>query len=225
MQETRQQILMILKEKGQATVDDLAGSLTLTPITIRHHLSILMGEGYLSAQQVRRKVGRPHYVYNLTDKAADLFPQGYHLLTDRLLDEMQDMVGKDGMTELLARLADKLAAKLRPQIETGTLEERLDQAARLLAAEGFLARWQKTADGYVFYELNCPYRRVIDRHPEVCVMDERFLTSVLDVSVERVECTAGGSGRCSYKLLAKTQTRQLATAPHQLPSRSLERQG
>ncbi len=209
MQETRQQILTILKEKGQATVDDLAGSLGLTPITVRHHLSILMGEGYLAAQQVRRKVGRPHYVYNLTDKAADLFPQGYHILTDRLLDEMQDMVGKEGMAELIGRLADKLAAKIAPQVVGGTLEERLEQAARLLVSEGFLARWERTTDGYVFTELNCPYRRIVDRHPEVCIMDERFLTAVLGAHVERVECTAGGSGRCSYRLHGEPQTRQL----------------
>lgn len=217
MQETRWQILTILKEKGQATVDDLARALSLTPITIRHHVSILLGEGYLSAQQVRRRVGRPHYVYSLTEKAVDLFPQGYHVLTDRLLDEMQEMVGKDGMAELLTRLADKLAARISPHVASSVLEERLDQAARHLASEGFLARWEKTADGYIFSELNCPYRRVVDRHPEICMIDERFLTTVLGVRVERVECTAGDGGRCTFLLRRDAPTRQLAA----MPTRSL----
>lgn len=211
MQETRQQILTILREKGQATVDDLAGALALTPITIRHHLSILMGEGYLNAQQVRRRVGRPHYVYSLTDKAADLFPQGYHVLAVRLLDEMQEMVGEDGMTELLTRLADKLAATVGPPVASATLEERLNQAARLLAAEGFLARWEKTNDGYVFSKLNCPYRRVVERHPEVCIMDQRFLASVLGMTVDRVECLTAGGGRCTYRVRSEPQTRHLTT--------------
>jgi predicted ArsR family transcriptional regulator len=200
MQETRHQILTILKEKGSATVDDLAVSLELTPITVRHHLSILLGEGYLSAQQVRRKVGRPHYVYSLTDKAADVFPQGYHLLTDRLLDELKGMVGQEGTEVLLARLADKLAASIKPDVGDGTLEERLDKAANLLVAEGFLARWEKTADGYVFYELNCPYRRVIQHHPEVCTMDQRFLSDVLRIGVEKIDCIVAGGERCSYRV-------------------------
>jgi predicted ArsR family transcriptional regulator len=211
MQETRQQILTILKEKGQATVDVLAVSLALTPITVRHHLSILLGEGYLSAQQVRRKVGRPHYVYSLTDKASDLFPQSYHLLTERLLDELKTMVGQEGTQVLLARLADKLAASISPQLGNGTLEERLDQAAHLLVAEGFLARWEKTPDGYLFYELNCPYRRVIARHPEVCAMDQRFLSSVLRISVEKIDCIVAGGERCSYRVYTDPQTRQLTT--------------
>jgi len=202
MQETRQQILTILKEKSSATVGDLAHSLDLTPITVRHHLSILLGEGYLSAQQVRRKVGRPHYVYSLTEKAADVFPQGYHLLTDRLLDELKGMVGQEGTEVLLTRLADKLAASIAPHVGNGTLEERLDQAARLLVAEGFLARWEKTADGYVFYELNCPYRRVIKRHPEVCTMDQRFLSDVLRIGVEKIDCIVSGGERCSYRIHA-----------------------
>jgi DeoR family transcriptional regulator, suf operon transcriptional repressor len=212
MQETRQQILTILKEKGQATVDALAVSLDLTPITVRHHLSILLGEGYLTAQQVRRKVGRPHYVYSLTDKASDLFPQGYHLLTDRLLEELKVMVGADGTQVLLSRLADKLAASIGPQIGGETVEERLDQAARLLVAEGFLARWEKTPDGYTFYELNCPYRRVIEHHPEVCAMDQRFLSAVLRISVQKIDCIVEGGERCSYRVHTNPpQTRQLTT--------------
>lgn len=214
MQETRQQILTILKESGSATVDVLARSLDLTPITVRHHLSILLGEGYVGAQQVRRKVGRPHYVYNLTDKAADLFPQGYHILTDRLLEELKEMVGEDGMRELLTRLADKLAASVKPQIGEGSLEDRLDQAARLLIKEGFLAKWEKTPEGYVFYELNCPYRRVIQRHPEVCTMDQRFLSTVLRIGVEKIDCIVGGGERCSYRVYtdhvaARTQAVQV----------------
>lgn len=198
MQETRQQILDILKEQGPATVGQLATGLALTPITVRHHLSILQSEGFISAEQVRRKVGRPHYVYALTEKASDTFPQGYHILTDRLLEELKSMVGQDGMETLLNRLADKLAASIGPHIGDGTLEERLDQAARLLEQEGFLAKWEKTPQGYVFYELNCPYRRVIQNHPEVCTMDQRFLSEVLRISVEKIDCIVGGGARCTY---------------------------
>ena len=200
MQETRQQILTFLKEKGSATIEELATGLDLTPITVRHHISILSGEGYLATHQVRRKVGRPHYVYSLTEKASDLFPQGYHLLTDRLLEELRGMVGEDGMKLMLSHLADKLAASISPQISDGTLEQRLDQAAHILVKEGFLAKWERTQDGYIFYELNCPYRRVIQHHPEVCTMDQQFLSEVLRISVEKIDCIVGGGERCSYRV-------------------------
>jgi len=200
MQETRRQILNILKEKGQATVDSLAAALGLTPITVRHHLSILQSEGYIVARHERRKVGRPHYVFVLTEKANDFFPQSYHLLADRVLAEVQSLVGREQMATLFRRIAHRLVADVKPRLTGETLEQRLDEATRLLADEGFLARWEKTADGYVIYELNCPYRRVVREHEEICIMDHQILSDLLDVPVEKVECIVTGGSRCTYRI-------------------------
>ena len=77
MQSTRQEILEILKEDKQATVEDLAERLQLTPMTIRHHLNVLQAQNLVTTATVRRsqKVGRPRLVYTLTAAADDLFPQ------------------------------------------------------------------------------------------------------------------------------------------------------
>ena len=73
MQSTRQEILAILKEERQATVEDLAERLELTPMTIRHPLNVLQAQALVAAPKVRRskKVGRPRLVYTLPE-AADL---------------------------------------------------------------------------------------------------------------------------------------------------------
>ena len=74
MQTTRQRILEILKEKRQATVEELSEELELTPVTVRHHLEILRGEGLISAPSVLRRPGpgRPQHTYALTEAAGDL---------------------------------------------------------------------------------------------------------------------------------------------------------
>ena len=71
MQSTRQEILGILKEERQATVEDLAQRLELTPMTIRHHLNVLQAQSMVEAARVRRsqRVGRPRLVYTLTESA------------------------------------------------------------------------------------------------------------------------------------------------------------
>ena len=66
MQETRQQIIEILKTRSQATVDDLADALALTTMTVRHHLGILEEQSLVQTEIQRGRVGRPHYVYRLT---------------------------------------------------------------------------------------------------------------------------------------------------------------
>ena len=66
MQETRQQIIDILKQRDQATVDDLAADLDLTPMTVRHHLGILEEQQLVVAEPQRGKVGCPHDLYRVT---------------------------------------------------------------------------------------------------------------------------------------------------------------
>jgi predicted ArsR family transcriptional regulator len=90
MQSTRQEILEILKKEGQATVEDLAERLELTPMTIRHHLNVLQAQSLVVAAEVRRSktVGRPRLVYTLTEAADQLFPQGYGELARHLVSEV-----------------------------------------------------------------------------------------------------------------------------------------
>ena len=56
MQATRQRILEILKERGAATVEQLATELELTPVTIRHHLDILRRAGLVESQKEERYI-------------------------------------------------------------------------------------------------------------------------------------------------------------------------
>ena len=53
MQDTRQQILEILKRLGEVTVQDLSNELRLTSVTVRHHLEILRSEGYITEPEIR----------------------------------------------------------------------------------------------------------------------------------------------------------------------------
>ncbi len=61
MQDTRQQILEIMKRLGEVTVQDLSTELGLTSVTVRHHLEILRSEGYISDPEIVRssRPGRP----------------------------------------------------------------------------------------------------------------------------------------------------------------------
>jgi len=81
MQQTRRHILEILKERKEATIDEIVEALSnrigkITAVTVRHHLEILRGDGLVAAPTVRRRSapGRPQYVYALTERAADISP-------------------------------------------------------------------------------------------------------------------------------------------------------
>ena len=67
MHSTKTEILALLKRTDGATVDEIASSLGLAPMTVRQHLTALERDCLVRAEEVRRPTGRPHYRYRLTD--------------------------------------------------------------------------------------------------------------------------------------------------------------
>ena len=202
MQSTRQEILSILREERQATVEDLAKQLELTPMTIRHHLNVLQAQNLVEASKVRRskRVGRPRLVYTLTEEADDLFPQGYGRLASQLVTEVKETVGGEETEAMFRRIAERVAAQAPPVEEGQTFEDRLDQVSEFLEDQGFLSRWEERDDGYVLTNVNCPYRRVSRHHGEVCLLDTELIRRLLGVEPQRLSSQRAGEAACAFVL-------------------------
>jgi predicted ArsR family transcriptional regulator len=200
MQSTRQEILGILKAEKQATVEDLAARLDLTPMTIRHHLNVLQAQNLVTATKVRRlqKVGRPRLVYTLTDAADELFPQNYGELARRMVTEIKEAVGKEETRAMFRRIAVRVARQAPEPAEGQTFEERLTQVAGFLEEQGLVNHWEKTDEGYVFTNVNCPYRRVAQEHGETCELDIALLTELLGIEPQRLTSLRQQDFSCSY---------------------------
>ena len=203
MQSTRQEILEILKEERQATFEDLAQRLELTPMTIRHHLNVLQAQNLVVASKVHRskKVGRPRLVYTLTESADDLFPQSYGQLARHLVSEVKQTMGEDEAEAILRRVAERVASEAPPSVEGQEFEQRLDQVMNFMNDQGFISRWEKAEDGYVITNINCPYRHVSQEHNEVCIMDTEILTNLLGVEPQRISSMRDGEPSCSFLLV------------------------
>ena len=207
MQVTRKEILDVLRKEGQATVERLARHLALTSNCVRQHLSVLEKEQLVTSSEVRRKLGRPQFVYCLTQSADDLFPKSYHLLTTWLLDELKAMYGENKTRLLLEGMARRWADSVSSHVAGKTLEERVEGLVGLLKRDGHLVEWEKGEDGIFIYEYDCRFHRVAQVHPEVCSLESRMLTQVLGVPVESLECMLDGRGRCAYGISAGPQPR------------------
>jgi predicted ArsR family transcriptional regulator len=203
MQSTRQRILEILKEQKQATVEQLSEELELTPVTIRHHLEILRGEGLVDAPQVLRRPGpgRPQHAYGLTEAAADYFPKNYHNLADLMFDEMRHRFSQDELKQIMNAVADRLAAQAPSIRGRQRPREILNAVVKYLNDQGYVARWEKTPKGdFVLHTCNCPYERVAHAHNEICQMDANFVAQLVGVSPQRASHMASGDDSCSYVL-------------------------
>jgi predicted ArsR family transcriptional regulator len=205
MENTRQTILEILRRRQHATVEELTQELGLAAATVRRHLDILMRDNYVAVTQKRRDIGRPHYVFTLTDAGDDLFPRGYVRLTNRIIEELvsldrDDTKGKTGVAlaeVLFEKMADRVAETYAGRITGKTLPDRLDETTKLLAGEGMFFEWRKADDGYQLLGQGCPCPRIADIHSEVCIHDQRLLQRLLRADVEPISVNPEKSV-CAY---------------------------
>ncbi|MCI0399159.1 MAG: DeoR family transcriptional regulator [Chloroflexi bacterium] len=195
---TREVILEAIKKANGSTVDALAEAADVSPVTVRHHLNSLQAEGLLKTRSVRRKVGRPYYVYSLSDKGQELFPQRYVRLSSRLLDELKARFPAETVANLFSSVVEGIVAEHRSEFEGLSFEERLDYLVDLLGEEGFLAAWEQTADGYQLTEYSCPYISVGQKHQEVCTFDRQLVQIVLETEVTQHSCMLNGDTCCHF---------------------------
>ena len=208
MESTRQTILNILRRR-QATVDDLTKELGLAPATIRRHLDILIRDSYVDVAQVRRKTGRPHYLYSMSEAGEDLFPKHYVRITNRLLEEIvaltpEETAGRGGgqLAELVFdKMAQRLGHRIAPHVRGATLADRVRSATAALAEEGIVFDVENVDEGYLLVGHGCPCPRVANGNGHVCAHDQRLLALLLGADVHNVEPSeAGCQGYCAYQV-------------------------
>ncbi len=198
--ETRSILLKTLRSQGSCTVKDLAEAADVSPVSVRHHLSNLQADGLVEVKEVRHGVGRPRHMFSLSDKALELFPTRYYRLTNRILEEIKDRMPEGEAEQLLSGVARAMAADYKTQVEGLPIEARLERLVELLADEGFEAQ-AEYRDGRVYIrELSCPYYRIGQEHPEVCVIDQTFIGEVLSLPVKRINWIMDGDRICAFRV-------------------------
>ena len=200
MQSTRQAILDYLKTHGQATVDELASVLALTPVTVRHHLDILRGDGLVGAPIIRHRTsrGRPQYVFTLTERASAHFPKNYDDLATKLLDEVRVQGGEPFVNVIFEGVAARLSAEAPALVAGEPFPVRLERAVTFLNGRGYVAHWEAAEGGFLLHTCNCPYESLAGRHPELCHMDLVLIGNLLGAVPHRVTRVVDGATSCAY---------------------------
>jgi predicted ArsR family transcriptional regulator len=200
MSSTRDNVLRTLLTRQRCTINELAEAVGINPISVRHHVTKLEAEGFVTSEEERHGVGRPRRVYFLTEEGMEQFPTRYLRLTVRLLEQLKETLPEPMVDKLFAQVADDLVADYTSDLELDgvPMEERLDIVQDLLKGEGFTMEWELQEDGYHIREVNCPYYHVGQNHPEVCAVDQTLISNMLDVPVEKVKCILDGDTYCTY---------------------------
>ncbi len=206
VQAVRQRITEILKEQGSATVAELAHTLGMAQVSVRHHLDILVGEDLVVQAGVRRRdgAGRPSQVYTLTAQAKRVFPQRHDVLAGNLLAEIKLSLPSQEVHSLLARVAARTAQEAPAAALEQSIEDRLGEVAEFLTQKGYNARWESKNGHYELYACNCPYAGVAERHPELCWMDQAMLKHLIPEAIRLQTQALDGAHHCTYIIVEDT---------------------
>ena len=201
MQKTRRQILDILKRKRTATLEELAREIGLSAVTIRAHLSVLERDDLVTSEEVRGRIGRPHFVYSLAEGAEGHFPAAYDAVAHRFMAGFRAIASPEQMGRVIEHVAQQWALERTSRLRDKVLVDRVDEAVRIRNEEGAMAEWECGDGAYTIRQHNCPALRIARHHPEICLAELEYLRYLLGVPVERETSIRGGDICCSYRVV------------------------
>lgn len=196
---TRAEVLVWLKKSQPLTAKELAEEFGVTPNALRRHLKELEAEGLVQYRREARGVGGPVFAYSLTELGEKLFPRSYDVILGEALELVRQQFGTEGVVALFRKRWEAIAEVAKPQLAALPLQERAARLAELLTSLGYMAE-ATTGESATLVEHNCTIRSVVDRFPEVCAAEQRFIQEVLGVEVTRQAHMATGANCCEYCL-------------------------
>jgi predicted ArsR family transcriptional regulator len=198
---TQRRVLTAVKRRGEATADELAAALDISPSAVRQHLSALRSAGFVTARQERGHAGRPADRYCATDLAEPLFVATDGSLSIELLEHIEE---ED--PALVARVFDRrrrrLVAEANEQLEGRPIDEQVTILTGLLEAQGYLADFDTLGD--TRYRINlhsCALWAVANRYQQACTAELDFIRDLVPgATVERVTLKTDGAHTCAYEI-------------------------
>lgn len=198
---TREKIIFLLKKNGPLSIEDLSKELHITSMGIRQHLLSLERKGYINYVTKRQGIGRPAFLYRLTEKAQNLFPSVYDEFILDTFKDIENNEGKQKIEELFKWRKNRLLKDLKESLpEKKTLPDTLSAITNLLDTKGYLSELQDTNNHYSLKVFNCPIYRLASEYREACRFDLLMFKELIGKEVSREECIIDGNTSCIYTI-------------------------
>ena len=198
--ESRRAILSTLKQSGGATVPVLARVVGLNIETVREHLRALLSQGLVERRGTQSDgPGRPTVLYGLTTDADALFPRR----EGEVLQELATFLDATGRGNVLNEFFNDYVWRLRVEalkrVEGLEGRERLEEAARILSEQGFMAVVEEGAEGPELRLCHCPLRELVAVSKVPCRAEEDFLGDLVGRKLTRIGYIPAGDTACAYR--------------------------
>lgn len=199
--ESQQSLLSRLKERGLATIPELAQDIGLNIETVRGHLRSLEAAG-LARRGGSRSMGpgRPEVVYAVTEAAEAFFPrreaETLRELTAHLVNHGQGHLLKEFFEGQIAGRRAEALERVR-HLEG---RARVEEVGRIFTELGFMAVVEGSDAAPQLRLCHCPIRSIISETSLPCMAEIGLMRELLGEDLMRESYIPAGDASCSYRV-------------------------
>ncbi len=204
-------LLELLKRRGEATLAELETGIKVARETVRSHLESLAAQQLIERSGVRRRgPGRPHVLYRLSAQGEALFPRREGELLAELARYLLESEHPELLEEFFVARTDTKRGRLAGRLEGQGAGERLNEIARSLSQEGYLAEAALEGGEPIQLRLcHCPLRDLVAVTHLPCRAEMKQVEELLGRPLVRTQFMPDGDASCTYAI---------AAAPHSEPA-------
>jgi len=196
---TRKNIILLLKKNGGMSIEDLSKVIDITPMGIRQHLLALEKKGVVSYVARRRGIGRPGFIYMLTDSANDFFPEAYDSFAVGILRDIKKHEGSEKIDKIFSWRRERLF-KMNKEALSGkeNLEDTLQAFKKTLEANGHLVEISRNNGHYQLKQFHCPIHKISSEFNDACKHELQLYRDLINKQITREQTLSEGAQSCLY---------------------------
>ncbi|GAB4337517.1 MAG: ArsR family transcriptional regulator [Dehalococcoidia bacterium] len=200
----RQQIVRVLKLHDEASIDDLAREMSMSPSGVRQHLAPLEAEGFVAFRPLIGGQGRRKRLYYLTPAGHDLFPDRSGELAPRLV-ALLSAAAPDIVPGILRQVAEPRLKRFQQRFASESPADsggRIKMLAGVFEEEQYIPVLEPRSAGVALRLNHCPYLRIARESTVICDLELRTVRELLpSMVVRRTACRGNGDRTCEYEMV------------------------
>jgi predicted ArsR family transcriptional regulator len=205
---SKKKILYYIKVMQQAGLQDLARQMKISRMAVHKHLAALQERGLVESVEIRKGVGRPRMLYQLTSQSKTIFPRSYAALAVCALDFVERNMGKKGVEKILRERQVELFDKYYRRLRNLNFDEKVRELARIRDEEGYVAESKKIKrqkGTHLLLEYNCPIIQVAEKHWQACSIETELFEKILEANIDTTHRAAKGDPVCKFVIKEKKE--------------------
>lgn len=197
--QTRKSIILLLRKSGGMSIDELSKKINITPMGVRQHLLSLENRGLVTYAAKKHGIGRPGFIYSLTEIADELFPKSYDRFAIGILRDIEKHEGKEKIEKIFTWRREKLLGIRKESLgPKASLDDILSGLKNMLEFEGYMVELSRQNGHYHLMQYNCPIQKIAFEFSSVCSHELQLYRDLFRKNISRQQSLPEGSTSCLY---------------------------